>query len=327
MHILVTGAIGFIGINLCKRLLDDGHSVTGIDNFYSSNSMHMPILNCYENFRFVRHDITEALPHDIESVDVLCNLACPASPKQYLKDPLYTMKTSILGTLAMLEYATKRNIPILQASTSEVYGDSLTHPQHEEYWGHVNPVGLRACYDEGKRAAESLCFDFVRMHQTCVKVIRVFNTYGPYMQADDGRVLGNFIMQALNKKPLTVYGDGLQTRSFCFVDDLVRGIILFLLMPCENTHGIQAHVHGPMNLGNPHEITINELVLYVKKHYPDLVVEHKPLPQDDPKQRKPDITRAKKVLGWNPEISLEEGIKRTIEWFSATYTAKLQNEG
>lgn len=324
MHILVTGATGFIGINLCKKLLNDGHSVTGVDNFYCSDATNMHVLNCYKNFHFVKHDITAPLPHDIGTFNALCNLACPASPPRYLNDPLYTMKTSVVGTLALLEYATKKNIPILQASTSEVYGDPLQHPQSEEYWGHVNPVGVRACYDEGKRAAESLCFDFVRMHRTRVKVLRIFNTYGPYMASDDGRVVSNFIMQALSKKPLTVYGDGTQTRSFCFVDDLVRGITSFLLMPCEGINTIQPSVHGPINLGSPHEITMHELVSYVKQHCPDVIVEHKPLPCDDPKRRNPDIHRAGTVLGWKPEISLEEGIKKTMEWFSTAYSTKLQ---
>ncbi len=319
MHILITGAAGFIGINLCKTLLDEGHSVVGLDNFYCSARAHVKTLYSYENFEFVEHDITQPLSNKLGKFDAICNLACPASPKQYLKDPLYTMKTSFVGMLTMLEYATRQDIPILQASTSEVYGDPLQHPQNEEYWGHVNSIGPRSCYDEGKRAAESLCFDFVRMYGTRVKLIRIFNTYGPYMAADDGRVVSNFIMQALSQKPLTVYGDGAQTRSFCFVDDLVRGIAAFLLLPCSGTKTIEAHVHGPINLGNPHEITIHELISYVQKHYPDLAVEHKPLPQDDPKQRKPDIRRAQRVLGWEPQVSLEEGIQKTVEWFSTAY--------
>lgn len=321
MTVLVTGAAGFIGINLCKTLLASGHRVIGIDNFYCSSRAAVQQLAHERAFEFIEHDVINPLPSSLKA-DAVCNFACPASPVWYLKDPIYTLKTSVFGALNALEYASSRGIPILHASTSEVYGDPLEHPQTERYWGNVNPLGPRACYDEGKRAAESLCFDFVRTRGAKVKVIRIFNTYGPHMAPDDGRVMSNFIVQALAGQKLTVYGAGEQTRSFCFVDDLVAGIISFLLLPSSGAKSIDPLVHGPINLGNPHEITIAELATRIRQFIPGAAVEYKSLPEDDPKQRKPDISRARQVLGWEPKVALEEGMKKTVEWFSAARTKK-----
>lgn len=310
MKIVITGALGFIGINLCKNLLSKGYEVLGIDNFYCSNRFHLKELEQHNNFSFLEHDIINPIPISNNFVpDLLCNLACPASPVQYLKDSIYTTKTNVFGMINMLDLAIKYDVPILQASTSEVYGDPLEHPQTESYWGHVNSIGIRACYDEGKRLAESLCFDYKRQHKAKIKISRIFNTYGPYMASDDGRVVSNFIVQALHKKPLTVYGKGQQTRSFCFIDDLVEGIVRFLLL--DDPHN---EVTGPINLGNNDEITIQELAYQINKYIPHTSIEYKILPEDDPQQRKPDSTQAKKILAWEPKITLAEGLPPTIAW-------------
>jgi len=305
--ILVTGGAGFLGTNLCKKLLKQGHTVCALDNLYTGTMDNIKTLESYKNFSFINHDIT--FPIDI-AVDWIFNFACPASPPAYQKDPLFTTKTSVLGAINMLELTKKNNARILQASTSEVYGNPLQHPQTESYWGNVNPIGIRSCYDEGKRCAETLFFDYHRIHNIDIKVIRIFNTYGPFMDPDDGRVVSNFIVQALKNQPLTMYGDGTQTRSFCYVDDLINGIIA--MMHSENSF------HGPVNLGNPDEFSLLELAQQVKKltHKPDLPIQFKPLPSDDPTQRKPDISLAIKHLGWQPQIKLEEGLTKTIEYFA-----------
>ena len=315
MNILLTGVAGFIGVNICKRLLDEGHCVTGIDNFYASDSKKIEHLLQYNQFSFIKNDIIESWDSIISSkdnFDIVCNFACPASPSVYLKDPVYTTKVSVLGTLHALEYVTQHNIPLLHASTSEVYGDPLEHPQREIYYGNVNPIGIRSCYDEGKRVAESLCFDFNRTYNTTIKIIRIFNTYGPFMERNDGRVISNFIDSAIQKKPLTIYGNGKQTRSFCFIDDLVEGIVKFLFLK-------DTQVTGPINLGNTEEICINDLVNIMQGYYPILKYIYKPMMENDPKIRKPDIGLANSILNWSPKISLREGLNKTIEWFSEFY--------
>lgn len=309
MRVLVTGATGFIGTSLCKKLLNDKHDVIGIDNFYCSRPTQIKEFESFERFTFIEHDIIDPITFlENRKPDYICNLACPASPVQYMKDPVYTTKTSVMGILNMLDLATQYQIPMLHASTSEVYGDPLEHPQQEHHWGNVNPIGIRSCYDEGKRLAESLCFDYNRKHGTQIKVIRIFNTYGPFMAPDDGRVVSNFIMNALKGAPLMVYGEGKQTRSFCYVDDLVEGIMKFLFLE-------DKEVIGPINLGNPHEIAINELAQYVDKFIPNTKIVFQPLPEDDPQQRKPNISLAQKILKWQPTIDLEQGLAQTIAWF------------
>jgi len=303
--ILITGGAGFLGSHLCKRLLDAGNYVIALDNLYTGRIANIEDLIGNEKFEFINHDVTQ--PIDLE-VDLIFNCACPASPPHYQKDPIFTTMTSVFGGFNMLELARKNKARILQTSTSEVYGDPERHPQTEDYRGAVNPIGIRACYDEGKRCAESLFFDFHRMHGVDIKVVRIFNTYGPNMDPDDGRVVSNFIMQALQNKPLTMYGDGKQTRSFCYVDDLVDGIIAMMESP--------STCIGPMNLGNPHEFTLLELashILQLTSSKSDTVF--KPLPQDDPTRRCPDILLAKKMLDWQPKIELEAGLKKTIPYF------------
>jgi UDP-glucuronate decarboxylase len=303
--ILVTGGAGFLGSHLCDRLLQQGNHVLCVDNYFTGNKRNIEHLISNPYFEIIRQDI--CMPLYVE-VDEIYNLACPASPKYYQKDPIQTMKTSILGAYNLLGLAKRTGAKILQASTSEIYGDPEIHPQPETYWGNVNPLGIRSCYDEGKRAAESLFMDYHRQHNVKIKIIRIFNTYGPKMAADDGRVVSNFIVQALKGQELTVYGDGLQTRSFCYVDDLVEGIIRMM-----NT---QDNVIGPVNLGNPGEFTMLELANLVKqKTETDANIIHKSLPQDDPKQRKPDITKAKFFLNWEPKIDLNTGLDNTIEYF------------
>ena len=308
MRILVTGGAGFLGSHLSERLLADGHEVVCADNFFTGSKKNVQHLRDNPNFELIRHDIT--FPLYLE-VDAIYNLASPASPIHYQKDPVQTTKTNVLGSINMLGLAKRLSIPIFQASTSEVYGDPEVHPQPESYWGHVNTVGPRACYDEGKRAAETLFFDYHRQHGLEIRVARIFNTYGPRMAVDDGRVVTNFIMQALREEPITIYGDGTQTRSFCYVSDLIEGFVRLM----NNDKGLT----GPMNLGNPNEMTMFELadqVIALTGSKSELIME--PLPQDDPKQRKPDISFAKRELGWEPQVQLVEGLTRTIEYLRTT---------
>ena len=304
-RILITGGAGFIGSHLTDRLLEQGHEVICADNFFTGTKRNIEHLHDNPRFELIRHDVT--FPLYIE-VDEIYNLACPASPVHYQHDPVQTTKTSVHGAINMLGLAKRLGAKILQASTSEVYGDPEMHPQREEYWGNVNPIGTRSCYDEGKRCAETLFFDYHRQHQVEIKVARIFNTYGPRMHHADGRVVSNFIVQALQGTPITIFGDGSQTRSFCYVDELVDG--LMRLMNTDDT------VTGPVNLGNPVEFSMNELATEVLKQTGSKTeMIRKPLPQDDPKQRKPDISRAKELLDWTPEIPLEEGLARTIAYF------------
>jgi UDP-glucuronate decarboxylase len=307
-RILVTGGAGFIGSHLCSRLLMRGCEVLCVDNFYTGRRQNIEHLLGSPKFELLRHDVN--FPLYVE-VDRIFNLACPASPVHYQADPVQTTKTSVMGAINMLGLAKRVKAPILQASTSEVYGDPAVHPQPESYWGNVNPIGPRSCYDEGKRCAETLFFDYNRQHGLQTKVVRIFNTYGPRMHPGDGRVVSNFIVQALTGEPITIYGDGSQTRSFCYVDDLVDGLIAMMNTP--------ADVIGPMNLGNPGEFTMLELAELVRELVgTDVQIVHKPLPADDPRQRKPDIDQAKKVLGWEPKVQLREGLMRTIEYFDGT---------
>lgn len=306
-RILVTGGAGFLGSHLCERLLMEGHHVTVLDNFYTGFKANIAHLMRRNNFALLDQSVCDFVNG---SFDEIYNLACPASPPHYQADPIYTFKTSVLGTLNMLELAERSGAKILQASTSEIYGDPLVHPQKEEYWGNVNTVGIRSCYDEGKRGAETLVFDFNRSRGVNTRVVRIFNTYGPGMNPEDGRVVSNFIIQALRGADITIYGDGSQTRSFCYRDDLVEGILRLMNAPDP--------VKFPVNIGNPVEFTIRELaeiVLQKIKSRSKLVFE--PLPQDDPTQRRPDITRAKELLGWQPRIALSEGLDITIEYFRA----------
>jgi UDP-glucuronate decarboxylase len=303
--ILVTGGGGFIGSHLCERLLNQGNDVLCVDNFYSGNKSNIRHLLSNPSFELVRHDVT--FPLYVE-VDEIYNFACPASPVYYQKDPVQTTKTSVHGAINMLGLAKRLGAKIIQASTSEVYGDPEVHPQTENYWGKVNPIGIRSCYDEEKRCAETLFFDYYRQHQLDIKVIRIFNTYGPRMQPNDGRVVSNFIVQALTNKDITIYGDGKQTRSFCFISDMVEGIIRMMNSPKGFT--------GPVNLGNSAEFTmlaLAESVLRLTGSKSKIIF--KPLPQDDPQQRKPDITLAKKQLDWKATVSLEDGLKETIAYF------------
>ena len=302
-RVLVTGGAGFIGSHLCDRLIEAGHEVICVDNFYSSDKSNIQHLLGNPRFELIRHDVT--FPLYLE-VDRIYHLACPASPIHYQRDPVQTTKTAVHGSINMLGLAKRTGARILLASTSEVYGDPTVHPQTEDYWGNVNPIGPRACYDEGKRAAETLFFDYWRQHQLDIKVVRIFNTYGPRMHPQDGRVVSNFIVSALTGKPLTIYGDGSQTRSFCYVDDLVNGLMKMM----ESGDDVQ----GPINLGNPGEFTIAELAREVIAAVgQDPGTDYFPLPQDDPMQRQPDITRAKEILGWAPTVSLAEGLRPTVE--------------
>ena len=304
-RILVTGGAGFLGSHLIDRLLDAGHDVLCVDNLFTGTKENIEHLHRNPRFEFLRHDVT--FPLFVE-VDEIYNLACPASPIHYQHDPVQTTKTSVHGAINMLGLAKRLGCKILQASTSEVYGDPSVHPQSEEYWGHVNPIGIRSCYDEGKRCAETLFFDYHRQNGVPIKVARIFNTYGPRMHPADGRVVSNFIMQALKGEPITIYGDGSQTRSFCYVDDLIRGLMALMETGPETT--------GPINIGNPNEFTVRELaekVIALIGSSSQIVQE--PLPQDDPKQRQPDITKAKEVLGWQPSIELEQGLVKTVDYF------------
>jgi UDP-glucuronate decarboxylase len=303
--ILVTGGAGFLGSHLCDRLISDGNDVICADNFFTGSKQNIEHLLAHPRFELVRHDVT--FPLYIE-VDEIYNLACPASPIHYQHDPVQTTKTSVHGAINMLGLAKRLNCRILQASTSEVYGDPSVHPQTEAYWGNVNPIGPRSCYDEGKRCAETLFFDYHRQHKLEIKVARIFNTYGPRMHPNDGRVVSNFIVQSLKGEPITIYGSGQQTRSFCYVDDLIEAFVLLMHSPKEFT--------GPVNLGNPGEFTIRQLaekVIAMTGSRSKLV--DKPLPADDPMQRQPDISLARKTLGWEPKVGLDDGLKRTIDYF------------
>ena len=305
---LVTGGSGFIGSHLCERLLNDGYDVLCVDNYYSSTKDNIAHLLHHPRFEVIRHDVT--FPLYVE-VDEIYHLACPASPVHYQRDPVQTTKTAVHGSINMLGLAKRTGAKILLTSTSEIYGDPLVHPQTEDYWGNVNTIGPRACYDEGKRCAETLFFDYHRQHNLKIKVVRLFNTYGPRMHPHDGRVVSNFVVSALNNQPLTVYGEGQQTRSFQYIDDLIEGLLAMM--------NSSDDVIGPINLGNPGEFTIKELAdMVIEQTGTTAGIEYRPLPQDDPVRRQPDITRAKATLGWEPTIPLAEGLARTIEYFKAS---------
>ena len=304
-RVLVSGGAGFLGSHLCEQLLARGDQVLCVDNFFTGSRRNIEHLLDHKSFELMRHDITHPL---FVETDEIFNLACPASPIHYQKDPVQTTKTSVIGAINMLGLAKRLKIKALQASTSEIYGDPIVHPQPESYWGNVNPIGLRSCYDEGKRCAETLFFDYWRQHRLPIKVVRIFNTYGPRMHPNDGRVVSSFIVQALLNKDLTIFGDGSHTRSFCYVDDLITGLIKMMDTPNEVT--------GPLNLGNPGEFTILDLARLVL----DLTgsrskIVHRPLPDDDPKQRRPDVSEADRVLGWRPAVQLKEGLEKTIKYF------------
>ena len=304
MRVLVTGGAGFLGSHLCERLLAQGHEVICVDNLFTGRKENLRTFINNPYFEFIRHDVVD--PFKAE-VDRIYNLACPASPVHYQHNAIKTVKTSVMGAINMLGLAKRTKARILQASTSEVYGDPAVHPQSESYWGNVNPIGIRSCYDEGKRCAETLFFDYHRMNAVDIRIVRIFNTYGPRMLANDGRVVSNFIVQALKNEPLTIYGDGSQTRSFCYVDDLIDAMVSVME---------QTQTTGPVNIGNPGEFTMLELaqtVIEITGSKSPLV--YKPLPSDDPKQRRPDISFAKKILGWLPKISLQEGLVKTVEYF------------
>ncbi|MCZ4316319.1 SDR family oxidoreductase [Comamonadaceae bacterium G21597-S1] len=304
-RVLVTGGAGFLGSHLCERLLAEGADVLCVDNFFTGTRANIQGLLGNPNFELLRHDVTFALPVE---VDQIYNLACPASPVHYQFDPVQTTKTSVMGAINMLGLALRTKAKVLQASTSEVYGDPSVHPQPESYWGNVNPIGPRSCYDEGKRCAETLFFDYRRQHQLPIKVVRIFNTYGPRMHPNDGRVVSNFIVQALRGQDITIYGDGSQTRSFCYVDDLVDGLVRMMDSPDDCT--------GPINMGNPGEFSMLELAQHVLRLTGSRSqLRFEPLPQDDPKQRRPDISQARARLDWEPRIGLEQGLERTIDYF------------
>src|ERR1044071_7431850 len=307
MRILVTGGAGVLGSHLCDRLIREGHEVLCLDNFFTGRRENVMQLLDHRCFELVRHDVTEPI---LLEVDQIYNLACPASPVHYQYNPVKTVKTNVMGTINMLGLAKRVRARILQASTSEVYGDPQVHPQPESYWGHVNPIGVRSCYDEGKRCAETLFFDYYRQHRLAIKVARIFNTYGPRMHPNDGRVVSNFIVQALKGDPLTLFGDGSQTRSFCYVDDLVEALIRLMNSALELT--------GPVNLGNPREFTVRQLAeMVIRLTGSRSKIEFRPLPMDDPKQRQPDIALARKALEWAPKTEVEEGLKATIAYFRA----------
>jgi UDP-glucuronate decarboxylase len=310
MRILVTGGAGFIGSHLCERLLGDGHEVLCLDNFFTGAKRNIIHLMDYTGFEVIRHDITQPILLEVERI---YNLACPASPIHYQYNPVKTIKTSVLGAIHMLGLAKRVKARVLQASTSEVYGDPQVHPQKEDYWGNVNPIGIRSCYDEGKRVAETLMMDYHRQNAVDIRIVRIFNTYGPRMAENDGRVVSNFIVQSLAGEDLTVYGEGSQTRSFCYVDDLVEGMIR--MMECDG-------FIGPVNLGNPAETSILEFARHIiALTGSGTSVVFKPLPADDPKQRQPDIAGARDKLGWEPHVDIETGLKKTIEYFAALRTA------
>jgi UDP-glucuronate decarboxylase len=310
--IIVTGGAGFLGSHLCDSLINQGHSVICLDNLYSGSLKNISHLKEHRSFKFIEHDVSVPFKTP-DPIDEIYNLACPASPIFYQKDPVHTTRTSVLGAINMLDLATEKNAKVLQASTSEVYGDPKEHPQKESYWGNVNAIGIRGCYDEGKRCAETLFFDHLRQFDTKIKVVRIFNTYGPRMAENDGRVVSNFITQAIAGKDITIYGDGKQTRSFCYVSDLISGLVKMMASNDE--------INGPINLGNPNEFTILELAeLVVKFTKTSAKIVFCPLPQDDPTQRQPDISLAKHCLDWAPSIELEEGITQTIKYFNNKLT-------
>ncbi len=307
MRILVTGGAGFIGSHLCERLIADGAEVICLDNFFTGRKANIEHLLADPNFELVRHDVTQPI---LLEVDQIYNLACPASPVHYQYNPIKTVKTNVMGTINMLGLAKRVKARILQASTSEIYGDPIEHPQTESYWGNVNPIGLRSCYDEGKRVAETLMMDYHRQSGVDTRIVRIFNTYGTRMLENDGRVVSNFIVQALRGEKLTIYGDGSQTRSFCYVSDLVDGIVRLMNTEAED-------IHTPVNIGNPGEFTMNELAEKVGEILGRKVaIDYLPLPQDDPKQRQPNIERAKALLGWEPKVALDEGLKKTVAYFA-----------
>ena len=308
-RILITGGAGFLGTNLSKRLLDEGNHVISLDNYLSGLKQHVELFRQHPDYEFIEHDIIN--PIELE-VDEIYNLACAGSPPQYQADPIHTTKTNVYGIINMMELARKNNAKIMQASTSEVYGDPEVHPQVETYFGNVNTHGIRACYDEGKRCAESLCFDYMRQHgvKIKIKVARIFNTYGPYMDAKDGRVVSNFIVQSINNESPTIYGDGSQTRSFCYVDNLIDGFVRLMAS--------RDDFYGPVNLGNPGEFTVKELAeKVIEMTEANIEITYHPLPQDDPTRRCPDISLAQKELGWSPDIPLQEGLVKTIEYFKS----------
>lgn len=318
MRILVTGGAGFIGSHLCERLLSEGHEVICLDNFFTGRKQNIVHLLDDKGFELVRHDVTEPI---LLEVDQIYNLACPASPVHYQYNPVKTVKTSVMGMINMLGMAKRVKARILQASTSEVYGDPLIHPQTEDYFGNVNPIGLRSCYDEGKRVAETLMMDYNRQNDVDTRIVRIFNTYGERMLENDGRVVSNFVVQALRGHELTVYGDGSQTRSFCYVSDLVDGIIRLM-----NAEGDD--IHMPVNIGNPGEFTMNELANEVGKCVGrEITIKYLPLPQDDPKQRQPNIERASRLLGWEPKVPLSEGLQKTVDYFRKVVAAGRQVGG
>ncbi|MEK7083882.1 MAG: UDP-glucuronic acid decarboxylase family protein [Patescibacteria group bacterium] len=309
MTILITGCAGFIGSHLTEKLLNEGHRVLGVDNFQTGSKTNMQSFVANENFAFVEHDIEEPLKVG-DSIDQIYHLACPAAPVHYQKDPIKTLNTAFIGTKNLLDAATRKNARILYVSTSEIYGDPLEHPQHESYWGNVNPIGERSCYNEGKRAAESLCFAYHKQHGVDIRLVRIFNTYGPRMAKNDGRVVPNFALQALANEPITIYGTGDQTRSFCFVDDMVRGLIAMM----NSNNGFT----GPVNLGNPAEISMRSLAeTVIRLTNSTSQLTFKPLPSDDPHRRKPDITLAQEKLAWQPSTDLEAGLRKTIEYFKS----------
>jgi UDP-glucuronate decarboxylase len=319
-RILITGGAGFIGSHLCERFINDGHEVICLDNYFTGNKENVSHLMNHHRFELIRHDITEPI---LMEADWIFNLACPASPIHYQYNPVKTIKVNVLGALNMLGLAKRVKARILQASTSEIYGDPDVHPQKEEYWGNVNPIGKRSCYDEGKRVAETLFFDYMRQNKVDIKVVRIFNTYGPRMRSDDGRVVSNFIVQALKNEPITMYGDGSQTRSFCYIDDMIEGLIRMMdyetgeyTREPDYTKQYLSGYPGPINLGNPHEVSIYsiaKLVTELAGSKSEIVF--RPLPEDDPKRRCPDITKAKGILEWQPYVQLEEGLQKTVEYF------------
>ncbi len=318
MRILVTGGAGFLGSHLCDRLIQDGHEVLCLDNFFTGRRENVMHLLDNHRFELVRHDVTEPI---LLEVDQIYNLACPASPVHYQYNPVKTVKTNVMGTINMLGLAKRVRARILQASTSEVYGDPEVHPQPESYWGNVNPIGVRSCYDEGKRLAETLMMDYHRQNQVDTRIVRIFNTYGPRMLENDGRVISNFIVQALRGEELTIYGDGTQTRSFCYVDDLIEGMVR--LMNVEDSPDESFSVHDPINMGNHEEFTMNELAAEIGRAVGiEPRIKYCALPADDPRQRQPDITRAKHLLGWSPSVKFTDGIRKTVDNFARSEPAR-----